>query len=40
MAGATRYIKSSGDHEEFYDCTDSTKEISRHKGILKYLIKK
>ena len=39
MAGAIIYIKFSGDCDNFDGGKEKTKEISRHKGILKYLIK-
>ena len=39
MAGAIRYIKFSGYYDTFEECKERTKEISRHKGILKYLSK-
>ena len=32
-------IKLSGDYEKFYEWKEKTKEISRHKGIIKYLTK-
>ena len=37
MAGSIIYIKFSGDCEKFYDCKNNTKQIARHKGIMKYL---
>ena len=40
MAGDIRYIKFSGDYENFDEWKENTKAISRHKGILKYLTKK
>ena len=39
MVGDTRYIKFSGDYENFDEWKEKSKEISRHKGILKYLTK-
>ena len=39
MAGPIRYIKFSGDYDEFDEWKEKTKEISSHKGILKYLTK-
>ena len=39
MAGATRYIKFSGDYDKFDEWKENTKAISKHKGILKYLTK-
>ena len=39
MAGAIRYIKFSGDCDKFDERKDKAKEISIHKGILKYLTK-
>ena len=39
MAGSIRYIKFSGYYYKFYEWKDNTKEITRHKGILKYLTK-
>ena len=37
--GAIRYINFSGDYEKFYEWKEKTKNIARHKGILKYLTK-
>ena len=39
MAGAIRYIKFSGDYDNFEERRENTKAIARHKGILKYLTK-
>ena len=39
MAGAIRYFKFSGDSGKFYEWKESTKPISRHEGIPKYLTK-
>ena len=39
MSGAIRYIKFIGDYEKFDEWKEKTKEISRHKEILEYLIK-
>ena len=39
MSGAITYINFSGDYDKFDECKEKTKEISRHKGILKYLTK-
>ena len=37
--GAIRYIKFSGDYEKFYQWKENKKSITRHKGILKCMIK-
>ena len=39
MAGAIRYIKFSGDYDKFYEWKEKIKEITSHKGTLKYLTK-
>ena len=39
MVGAIRYIQFSGDYDKFYEWKEKTKEISRQKGIRKYLTK-
>ena len=39
MEGSIRYIKLSVEYDKFYQWKENTKEISRHKGILKYLTK-
>ena len=36
MDGSTRYTNLSGDYDKFYEWKEKTKEISRHKGTLKY----
>ena len=39
MAGAIKYIKFSEEYENFYECKEKTKGISRQKSIIKYLTK-
>ena len=39
MYGAIRYIKFSGDYDNFDDWKEKTKAIDRHTDILKYLTK-
>ena len=39
ISGAISYTKFSGDYENYDECKQKTKEIPRHKGILKYLTK-
>ena len=39
MAGAIIYIKFIRDYDKFDNWKEKTKEIARHKGIIKYLTK-
>ena len=39
MAGAIRYIKFTGEYDNFEEWREKTKAIYKHKGILKYLTK-
>ena len=39
MSEAIRDIKFSGDYDKFDEWKEKTKEIARHKGILKYVTK-
>ena len=39
ITGAIRYIKFSGDYDMFYEWKEKIKEITSHKGTLKYLTK-
>ena len=39
MDRAIKYLKFSGDCDNFYEWKENTKEIVKHKGILKYLTK-
>ena len=39
MGDSIRYIKFSGDYDEFDKLKEKKKSIAIHRGILKYLIK-